>query len=684
MPTRLPRSINELSHEFALELSGQLVAGELRPLPLKLPDLRGTPCQAVFEVFSLSAEERLILFLAATTQLNTGLMLQTCAAELELSGSDKTLSAFLCPYVIQQWFGPLDPAVFAASSPLRQMNLLELHPTHFGNGSGSDLLSEIRIAPGALAFMQGGKALSSELSPLLTPLGSWAWLGHSQQAALAELSEVMQLSGPDDLVPVINIYSASPAAALEVAQMYSAPISGMPDSAVSDSGAGGWLLDFGQVERRVQQGKWSVEALLGLLQRDFTYLGATLVIRLEEQGDLNEAASSPLTAQGWSPLAFAQALCGSLQTPLILLSRDPLVFESPRDLYAVAAERPTPEEQVEFWSDALGLGALTQRQSEVAAEFRHLTTQFSLSSQTIATVARDAQRHLQQRGVADSDDLELLAEVWEACKRQGRKAFQGIAEQVPTGADWESLILPPEDLLTLRDIVTQVQHRHEVYRAWGYTSAERGLGITALFSGTSGGGKTYAAEVLATALNLDLYRIDLSSVSSKWIGETEKNLKKVFDAADEGGAILLFDEADSVFGKRGEAQSSNDRYANLTTNYLLQRMESYRGLAILTTNYEGNIDSAFMRRIRFTVRFREPDEALRLQLWQRAFPAGVEVSALDYKALARPKLTGANVKSIALNASFLARARGEAVTTTLIEEAISRELRRQGRLVFSQ
>ena len=164
-----------------------------------------------------------------------------------------------------------------------------------------------------------------------------------------------------------------------------------------------------------------------------------------------------------------------------------------------------------------------------------------------------------------------------------------------------------------------------------------GLGSTAVFGGPSGTGKTLAAEVIANELQLDLYRVDLSAVVSKYIGETEKNLRKVFDAADHGAAVLLFDEADALFGKRTEVKDSHDRYANVEVSYLLQRMESYRGLAILTTNMTDAIDSAFLRRIRFLVTFPFPDESMRVELWKRAFPASTPTADLDLDSPGQPR-----------------------------------------------
>jgi SpoVK/Ycf46/Vps4 family AAA+-type ATPase len=207
-----------------------------------------------------------------------------------------------------------------------------------------------------------------------------------------------------------------------------------------------------------------------------------------------------------------------------------------------------------------------------------------------------------------------------------------------------------------------MRQRSRVYEEWGFgDSAVRGLGISALFAGPSGTGKTMAAEVLARELCLDLYCIDLSQVVSKYIGETEKNLRCVFDAAEGGGAILLFDEADALFGKRSEVRDSHDRYANIEVSYLLQRMETYRGLAILTTNLKNALDPAFLRRLRFVVTFPFPDAAERAEIWRRAFPARTPTERLDQARLARLNIAGGNIRNIALHAAFLAADAGQPV-----------------------
>jgi SpoVK/Ycf46/Vps4 family AAA+-type ATPase len=213
-----------------------------------------------------------------------------------------------------------------------------------------------------------------------------------------------------------------------------------------------------------------------------------------------------------------------------------------------------------------------------------------------------------------------------------------------------------------------------VFHEWGFSEVNaRGLGLCALFAGESGTGKTLAAEAIANESGLDLYRIDLATVVSKYIGETEKNLRRLFDAAEASGAVLLFDEADALFGKRSEVKDSHDRYANIEVAYLLQRIEAYRGLAVLTTNMKSALDRAFLRRIRFVVQFPFPDPPARAEIWRRQIPARAPVSGIDFSALARLQLAGGNIRSIVLSAAFRAADQGRAIDQELLMDAARSE-----------
>ena len=247
------------------------------------------------------------------------------------------------------------------------------------------------------------------------------------------------------------------------------------------------------------------------------------------------------------------------------------------------------------------------------------------------------------------------AEAWSAARAASRGGLDALAQRIVSTATFDDLVLPAAQLAALRDIASQLQHRERVFREWGFAERHaRGQGLTALFAGESGTGKTLAAEVIANAVSLDLYRVDLATVVSKYIGETEKNLKRVFDAAESSGAVLLFDEADALFGKRSEVKDSHDRYANIEVAYLLQRVEAYRGLAILTTNMKSALDRAFLRRLRFVVHFPFPDSKAREQIWRREFPSAAPLRDVDFGALGKLNVSGGSIHSIALNAAFKA------------------------------
>ena len=247
-------------------------------------------------------------------------------------------------------------------------------------------------------------------------------------------------------------------------------------------------------------------------------------------------------------------------------------------------------------------------------------------------------------------------------RQRVRVGLGPLAQRLHPRATSEDLILPAGQRMLLHDLVDHVRHRAQVYQTWGFArQSERGLGITALFTGESGTGKTLAAEVLAAELGHDLYRIDLAAVVSKYIGETEKNLASVFDAAESSGAVLLFDEADALFGRRSDVKDSHDRYANLEVAYLLQRMESYRGLAILTTNLRSTLDRAFLRRLRFIIHFPFPDEAARAEIWRRVFPADAPLDGIDPAVLAGLQVSGGSIRAIALSAAFAAAGDGQQI-----------------------
>jgi AAA+ superfamily predicted ATPase len=277
-----------------------------------------------------------------------------------------------------------------------------------------------------------------------------------------------------------------------------------------------------------------------------------------------------------------------------------------------------------------------------------------------------------------------LRDLFSAGRAQSGHDLAALAHKIAPVYTWDDIVLPDDALAQLREICQRVIHQHRVLGAWGFErKLSQGKGVNALFAGPSGTGKTMAAEIIANELGLDLYKIDLSGVVSKYIGETEKNLDRIFRAAENANAILFFDEADALFGKRSEVRDSHDRYANIEISYLLQKMEEYDGVAILATNLRQNLDDAFVRRLAFTVHFPFPDEAGRRRVWAGIWPAETPLAAdVELDFLARQfKLSGGNIKNVALAAAFLAAGDGGRVTMPHLLQATRREYQKMGKVL---
>ncbi|MBD1880513.1 AAA family ATPase [Coleofasciculus sp. FACHB-T130] len=353
-------------------------------------------------------------------------------------------------------------------------------------------------------------------------------------------------------------------------------------------------------------------------------------------------------------------------TPLIITTEERL--HSPqRPLIAFDVPKLTRSEQLAIWKTNLGSVA-----AELNGHVEELVSQFNLSSPAIQSACE--QLKIKSEKLEIEVDSPIQNQLWDFCRVQARPRLDDLAQRIDSTSTWDDLVLPEAQRQILRDISAHLRQRAKVYEVWGFAGkSNRGLGISALFAGASGTGKTMAADVLAKELRLDLYRIDLSAVVSKYIGETEKNLRRIFDTAEAGGAILLFDEADALFGKRTEVKDSHDRHANVEVSYLLQRMEAYQGLAILTTNLKGSLDQAFLRRIRFIVQFPFPDASQRAEIWQRIFPKKTPTEGLDMSKLAKLNVAGGNIRNISLNAAFLAANAGEPVMMKHILQATKSE-----------
>jgi len=330
----------------------------------------------------------------------------------------------------------------------------------------------------------------------------------------------------------------------------------------------------------------------------------------------------------------------------------------------VAIERPSFDLRRSLW-----------RQVDLPGDPSALASKFRFTPGQIEDAAATA------RAIALGDPT--AEDVYEACRVQSRARLGDLARQVEPTYGWEDIVLPDQKMRQLREVAAHVEHRGTVYDEWGFEDRfSLGTGVNVLLAGPPGTGKTMAAEILAGEAGLDLYKIDLASVVSKYVGETESNLGRVFDEAEASNAVLFFDEADALFGERSEVSDAHDRYANVEVDYLLERMEEHDGVVLLATNLEENVDDAFRRRINVTVEFPLPDSDARERIWRGVFPAETPVGEIDWEFLAGFDLTGGEIKNAALTAAVLAADDG--ATTVGMGHAVRalwRELEKGERLV---
>jgi hypothetical protein len=397
---------------------------------------------------------------------------------------------------------------------------------------------------------------------------------------------------------------------------------------------------------------------------------------LEERGVLLEL-SSPLPPQARARISSASHLCWALG------SREELPLECLPLLPWEELSVPEPTATDEELQAAL--------EGLISSEPGKPGLSCGRASEPSADRAPGASRPL-----SASFGLDLSAEQLELVRRAlpglggdlsaaGRRLAAGhisaLASRARPSRCWEDLVLDPERKARLRQVIIRCRHRRKVFGEWGFSPLPS-AGVVALFSGPPGTGKTLAAEIIAGELGFDLYKVDLAAVVSKWVGETEKNLSAIFDAAEASNAVLFFDEADALFAKRSEVSDAHDRYANIEVAHLLQRLERHNGLVIMATNLATNIDPAFLRRVTVSVDFPMPEEAERRGIWERSLPAGAPCKDLDIGLLARLfKLSGGSIRNAALTAAFLAADRSGPITMECMAEAVKLELRKLGRLV---
>lgn len=535
---------------------------------------------------------------------------------------------------------------FLPEAPLFKFELVHReNPSHLSYNQAS---SPLRIDPRIADYLQGINRLDERVADILKPLPRVESLTPSYEEIVHTLRRLIETTNTQSSLPVINFTGPARTGKRNVAAR---------------------LCDTLGIELlRLNPKELHFSGLNGtdivpVLERECMLLPTALYIDTSEMEDSNDPAE---------PLV--NTLMDRLNTFFMISSAK--LWRCERKVLNIPIPKLNGKEQFLLWKQMLNTHEIC-----LDGEIGGIVEQFDFESDMIAETITAAKTRACIRDDKISDVI--LDDIWTACREQSQNDLDGLAQRIIPCYGWEDIVLPKETFEQLKDIANQVTHRALVYEKWGFgAKLSRGRGISALFSGSSGTGKSMAAEILANHLKLDLYRIDLSAVVSKYIGETEKNLRRVFDAAEQSGAILFFDEADALFGKRTEVKDSHDRYANIEINYLLQRMEDYRGLAILATNMKSLLDQAFLRRLRFHVEFPFPDTEYRRKIWQKVFPFKAAVGDLDYHFLERFEIPGGNIRNIALNAAFLAADDGKVIGTSHILRAAKQEYAKIDKMVL--
>ena len=565
------------------------------------PGPGAAPLDALTACFSLTPFERDLVLLTAAQELEPTTGARCAAACGDPERAFPTFSLALAALAEPHW------SALTPIAPLRRWRIVEL------DDAAGLTTTRLRLDERILHFLLGSPYLDARLHGQLRRTPVPEALTPSYDLAASRLAEgwvtgaLVEVTG-GDLRSRADLGAA--AAARSGLGLYSMSAEDVPTE---------------PAERDRLSRLWQREAIL---------LPAALLV---EAGELDR-----------DQRAATEAFLAGAAVPVVVSSEDPL--RSERSYGArVSVPRLDDEEQLGLWA-----GAFEEIDLDVG-ELRSLVAQFQLPPHVVRSAAATVRRRLPHE-----DELDAAQLAWRAGLDEARIGMDELGRRIEPQAGWGDLVLHERQTSVLREIVAHVRQRATVHQEWGFgATLRRGLGVTAMFAGGSGTGKTLAAEVMAKELGLDLFVIDLSQVVSKYIGETEKNLRRVFDAAERGGALLLFDEADALFGKRSEVKDSHDRYANLEVSYLLMRMEAYRGLAVLTTNMKNALDTAFLRRIRFVVDFPFPAEDERAEIWRRVLPPQAPVKDIDPSLLAQLTVAGGSIRNIALSGAFLAAEEGD-------------------------
>ena len=633
-----------LANAPASEVAQRLIDEELGPVPTRLRRLS--------DLFELDAFEREAVLVCLAPDVD--LRYERLYAYLQDAVSRRRPTVDLVLRLLRET-GAEQRTALGPAGRLMRRGLLTPPPSEETTSQASLLARPLRVEERVVEYLAGSDGIDARLDPFaqLYSAGDIAaqwWLPEDLRLGLVRLlsegdrARLLYLCGP---ASAGKRGTARAACAQAERPLLLVDASAVLSSALDRAGA---LLAASVREAQLQGAVLALDGFdallgddpnasyaLGILRRALADSGTTVLL-------LGEVRWEPAA---WLPVRVGMRL----------------------DLAPLAAG-----DRVRLWRSQVDGSLPAEAVTELAARYR------LVEDEAIHAVTAEARSRAELRGASEIE----LVDVQGAARTIATPPLEGLARHIEPRYAWDDIVLPADGLAQLREMCARARHQMRVLEQWGYGRKHaRRHGTTALFAGAPGTGKTMAAEIIAGSLGLDLYRIDLSAVVSKYIGETEKNLERIFRAADQGDAVLLFDEADAIFGKRSEVRDARDRYANVEVAYLLQRLEIYEGLAILTTNLRGNIDEAFLRRLDHVLEFPMPEEAERLQIWQRAVPSEAPVAPdVDLVFLARKfKLAGGHIRNIALTAAFLAAEDNTPIGMKHFARATRREYQKLGKLI---
>ncbi len=572
--------------------------------------------EVLCQVFGLSDFERSILLLCAGTELNASFADLINVLSADGKHSSPVFSLALALFSDAHW------SALAPNAALRYWRLIDV-------GSDTRLSHRpLQIDERILHYLTGVTYLDSRLQGMIRPLQQSQKLMGCQDKLVKKMVELWRHCDKTIPSPIIQLTGGQQTNKQIISCIVCAEL-GLQLHIIQSRD-----IPHDSIERNALSRLWEREAVLS---------ESALIVNVETLENQTVVRS------------FLDNTRSS-----IIVSTDESIPVHDRPSLSIEVPKTSAQEQLKLWHQALG-----NKAKKLNGQLEHIAWQFQMDGQAIDAASAqllNTDSHLETDNFAEK--------LWDTCRIQARQSLDQLAQRIEPFAHWDDLVLPQAQLKVLTEISIHVRQRAKVYQQWGFAAkGNRGLGISALFFGPSGTGKTMAAEVLANELRLDLYRIDLSQIVNKYIGETEKNLRKVFDTAEQSGSILLFDEADALFGKRSDVKDSHDRHSNIECSYLLQRMEAYSGFSILTSNMKQALDQAFLRRIRFAVQFPFPNAEQRIEIWKGIFPVQTPTESLDFKALSKLDVAGGNIRNIAMNAAFLAAEAEQSVGMKYIEQA---------------